>query len=163
MDGIGGKPAWAWIFSKWTFLSSCESTSDHSISNWRTSYSCCRCLVFLDCSGFPGHSQVFDRGGTNCGNSTVARWWPIQCCRRRATVEVYFSESPGLEDVGWKCVATYWSIRRRQIWSSIHKVICYCGCDMPLYAFALFLPSIINEVSLNHQSLLDQISNRLFY
>lgn len=30
-------------------------------------------------------------------------------------------------------------------------VICYTGCDMPLYAFSLFLPSIINQVSLTLQ------------
>ena len=28
----------------------------------------------------------------------------------------------------------------------------YIGCDMPLYAFALFLPSIINEVRLTLSS-----------
>jgi hypothetical protein len=28
----------------------------------------------------------------------------------------------------------------------------YVGCDMPLYAFALFLPSIIHEVRLSMSS-----------
>ncbi|KAG7094143.1 hypothetical protein E1B28_007755 [Marasmius oreades] len=31
-------------------------------------------------------------------------------------------------------------------WKTWAGMIIYCGCDMPLYAFALFLPSIINQL-----------------
>jgi len=67
----------------------------------------------------------------------------------------------------WKTwVGSMWRRMSLLLWREnwlIRKVICYSGSDMPLYAFSLFLPSIINQVSLNSQSSSNQIFDMLYY
>jgi hypothetical protein len=46
--------------------------------------------------------------------------------------------------MAWKYVVRVVGVTRA---SDLVLVILYCGSDMPLYAFSLFLPSIINQVS----------------
>ncbi|KAL9713602.1 hypothetical protein Ac2012v2_003213 [Leucoagaricus gongylophorus] len=115
MDGIGGKPAWAWIFSKWTFLSSFVAGV----------------LSFWIVQDFPDTAKFL----TEAERTVVIR---------RLQDDDQFSAAG--EELRWKYI-----FQSLLDWKTWVGMICYCGCDMPLYAFALFLPSIINELG-NHFS-----------
>jgi len=48
--------------------------------------------------------------------------------------------------MGWEWVARH-LLREVMITESLREIVfMYVGCDMPLYAFSLFLPTIINQV-----------------
>jgi hypothetical protein len=70
-------------------------------------------------------------------------------------VEVYPQERHGRQDLDRECVAFVLcgfasSMVADVVTNFIHyAVLVYAGSAGPLYAFALFLPSIINQVSIN--------------
>ncbi len=62
MDGIGGKGAWAWIFSECIHFELYVNRLLTCLSSGRISHDYRWCRLFLRYSGFPGHSEVPDRG-----------------------------------------------------------------------------------------------------
>ncbi|TFK66710.1 MFS general substrate transporter [Pluteus cervinus] len=110
MDGIGGKPAWAWIF----ILQGLATVLAGAASFW----------IIQD---FPDTAKFL----TEAERTVVIR---------RLQVDDQFSAA------GEK-------LRMKYIWQSLLDwktwlaMVVYMGSDMPLYAFSLFLPSIISELS----------------
>ncbi|KAI0057442.1 MFS general substrate transporter [Artomyces pyxidatus] len=108
MDGIGGKPAWAWIF----ILEGLATVLAGVLS-------------FVIIQDFPDTARFL---------SEKERTVVI----RRLQQDDQFSaagENLKLRNI-WKSILD---------WKTWVAMIVYVGSDMPLYAFSLFLPSIINE------------------
>lgn len=109
MDGIGGKPAWAWIF----ILEGLATVIAGLASFW----------IIQD---FPDTAKFLSEA-----ERTVVV--------RRLQGDDQFSAA------GEK-------LKMKYIWASLAdwktwiSMIIYAGCDMPLYAFSLFLPSIIAQL-----------------
>ncbi|RDB23798.1 hypothetical protein Hypma_008967 [Hypsizygus marmoreus] len=109
MDGIGGKPAWAWIF----ILEGLATVLAGVASFW----------IIQD---FPDTARFL----TEAERTVVVR---------RLQGDDQFS-------------AAGEQLKMKYIWQSLLDwktwvaMIIYMGCDAPLYAFSLFLPSIINQV-----------------
>ncbi|KAF8994343.1 MFS general substrate transporter [Cyathus striatus] len=109
MGGIGGRPAWAWIF----ILEGLLTVLAGAASFW----------IIQD---FPDTAKFL----TEEERTVVIR---------RLQSDDQFSA------VGEK-------LKMKYIWMSLTDwktwigMILYCGSDMPLYAFSLFLPSIINQL-----------------
>nr|GAT46679.1 predicted protein [Mycena chlorophos] len=109
MDGVGGKPAWAWIF----FLEGFVTIVAGILCLW---------LVH----DFPETAKFL---------TEEERAFVI----RRLQSDDQFSA--GGESFRWKTlVATF---KDPKMWLAM--TLCM-GCDMPLYAFSLFTPSIINQL-----------------
>ncbi|ETW78660.1 major facilitator superfamily [Heterobasidion irregulare TC 32-1] len=110
MGGIGGKPAWAWIF----ILEGLATVLAGALS-------------FFIIQDFPDTARFL----SDAERTVVVR---------RLQQDDQFSA--GGEELKWK-----------YIWKSIFDwktwvgMIVYTGSDMPLYAFSLFLPSIINQAT----------------
>jgi hypothetical protein len=110
--GVGGKPAWAWIF----ILEGLATIVAGVMSFW----------IVQD---FPDTAKFLREGE----RAVVVR---------RLQKDDQFSAAG--EDFG---------AQKRAIWEAVVSprtwlcMVLYAGADMPLYAFSLFLPSIINEVS----------------
>ncbi|THV02517.1 MFS general substrate transporter [Dendrothele bispora CBS 962.96] len=109
MDGIGGKPAWAWIFILEGLLTVVAGVA----SFW----------IIQD---FPDTAKFLSEA-----ERTVVV--------RRLQSDDQFSA--GGENLRWKYI-----FQSLLDWKTWVGMMTYCGCDMPLYAFSLFLPSIINQV-----------------
>ncbi|KAF9269232.1 MFS general substrate transporter [Marasmius fiardii PR-910] len=110
MDGIGGKPGWAWIF----ILEGLATVLAGVASFW----------IIQD---FPDTAKFLSEA-----ERTVIV--------RRLQGDDQFSAAG--EKLRWKY------IRQSLLdWKTWVGMIIYVGCDAPLYAFALFLPTIINQVS----------------
>ncbi|KXN84250.1 hypothetical protein AN958_12823 [Leucoagaricus sp. SymC.cos] len=109
MDGIGGKPAWAWIFI-------IEGLATVVVG----------LLSFFIIQDFPDTARFL----TEAERTVVIR---------RLQSDDQFSAAG--EKLRWKYI-----FQSLLDWKTWVGMICYCGCDMPLYAFALFLPSIINQL-----------------
>ncbi|ESK89347.1 high-affinity nicotinic acid transporter [Moniliophthora roreri MCA 2997] len=109
MDGVGGKPAWAWIF----ILEGLLTVVAGVFSFW----------IVQD---FPDTAKFLSEA-----ERTVVV--------RRLQSDDQFSA--GGEKLRWKYI-------RMSIldWKTWVGMLIYAGCDMPLYAFSLFLPSIINQL-----------------
>ncbi|EPQ56797.1 hypothetical protein GLOTRDRAFT_128218 [Gloeophyllum trabeum ATCC 11539] len=109
MAGIGGKPAWAWIF----ILEGLATVLAGAVSYW----------IIED---FPEHAKFLSEP-----EKTVVI--------RRLQSDDQFS-------------AAGETLKMKYIWKSLLDwktwlaMIVYMGADGPLYAFSLFLPSIISEV-----------------
>jgi predicted MFS family arabinose efflux permease len=109
MDGIGGKPAWAWIFileGLTTFLAGAAS--------------------FWIIQDFPDTAKFL----TEAERTVVIR---------RLQVDDQYSAA------GEKFRMKY-IFKSITDWKTWVAMICYVGGDMPLYAFSLFLPTIINQL-----------------
>ncbi|KAL0954000.1 hypothetical protein HGRIS_005157 [Hohenbuehelia grisea] len=109
MDGIAGKPAWAWIF----ILEGLATVLAGAASFW----------IIQD---FPDTAKFL----TEEERTVVIR---------RLQGDDQFSaagEKLKMKYI-WKSLAD---------WKTWIGMMIYCGCDMPLYAFSLFLPSIINQL-----------------
>lgn len=128
MDGIGGKPAWAWIF----ILEGLLTVIAGAMSFW----------IIQD---FPDTAKFL----TEAERTVVIR---------RLQEDDQFSAAG--EKLKWKYIwqslldwKTWLGSRFCQpskqgsISDKTSSVLLYMGSDGPLYAFSLFLPSIINEVS----------------
>ncbi|KAF8825596.1 hypothetical protein HHX47_DHR6000312, partial [Lentinula edodes] len=109
MDGIGGKPAWAWIF----ILEGLATVIAGALS-------------FFIIQDFPDTAKFL----TEAERTVVVR---------RLQGDDQFSAAG--EKLRMKYI--YKSILDWKTWIGM---IVYVGADMPLYAFSLFLPSIINQV-----------------
>ncbi|KAK0214784.1 MFS general substrate transporter [Armillaria fumosa] len=110
MDGIGGKPAWAWIFILEGLLTIVAALASY----W----------IIQD---FPSTAKFL---------SEAERTVVI----RRLQADSQFSAA------GEKFKMKY--IKQSLLdWKTWVGMMTFAGCAMPLYAFSLFLPSIINEVS----------------
>ncbi|KAH7915264.1 major facilitator superfamily domain-containing protein [Hygrophoropsis aurantiaca] len=108
MEGVGGKPAWAWIF----ILEGLATVIAGAVSFW----------IIVD---FPDDATFL----TEVERTVVIR---------RLQSDAQFSAAG--EKLQWKY------IRKSLVdWKTYLGIVVYAGSDMPLYAFALFLPSIIKE------------------
>ncbi|EJD47910.1 MFS general substrate transporter [Auricularia subglabra TFB-10046 SS5] len=109
MDGVGGKPAWAWIF----ILEGLATIVAGAMSFW---------LV----QDFPDTAKFL---------TETERTFVI----RRLQEDDQFSAAG--EKLRWRFI--WASVLDWKTWVGM---LCYAGCDGPLYAFSLFLPSIINSL-----------------
>ncbi|KAL0060590.1 hypothetical protein AAF712_012593 [Marasmius tenuissimus] len=109
MEGVGGKPAWAWIF----ILEGLATVIAGVASFW----------IIQD---FPDTAKFLSEA-----ERTVVV--------RRLQGDDQFSAAG--EKLKWKYI-----LQSLKDWKTWIGMLIYCGCDMPLYAFSLFLPSIINQV-----------------
>ncbi|CAL1714271.1 unnamed protein product [Somion occarium] len=109
MDGIGGKPAWAWIF----ILEGLLTVIAGAMSFW----------IIQD---FPDTAKFL----TEAERTVVIR---------RLQEDDQFSAAG--EKLKWKYI---W--QSLLDWKTWLGMLLYMGSDGPLYAFSLFLPSIINEL-----------------
>jgi len=109
MDGIGGKPAWAWIF----ILEGLATVLAGACSFW----------IIQD---FPENATFL---------TETERAFVI---RRLQNDDQY---SAGGEKLKWQ-----WIIDSLVDWKTWIGMLVYMGADGPLYAFALFLPTIISEL-----------------
>ncbi|KAJ7224133.1 major facilitator superfamily domain-containing protein [Mycena pura] len=109
MEGIGGKPAWAWIF----ILEGLVTVVAGAASFW----------IIQD---FPDTAKFL----TEAERTVVIR--------RLQADDQY---SAGGEALRWKYI---W--KSLIDWKTWVGMAVYTGADMPLYAFALFLPTIISQV-----------------
>ncbi|KAF8645057.1 hypothetical protein AX16_008115 [Volvariella volvacea WC 439] len=113
MDGVGGKPAWAWIF----ILEGLATVIAGAVSFW----------IIQD---FPNMAKFL----TEAERTVVIR---------RLQQDDQFSAAG--EALKWKYI--WKSLLDCKTWVGM---LMYCGADMPLYAFSLFLPSIINQVIITY-------------
>jgi len=109
MDGIGGKPAWAWIF----ILEGLATVFAGVASFW----------IIQD---FPDTAKFL----TEAERAVVVR---------RLQSDDQFSAAG--EELRWKYI---W--KSLTDWKTWVGMGIYVGADMPLYAFSLFLPTIINQL-----------------
>ncbi|KAJ3827529.1 MFS general substrate transporter [Lentinula raphanica] len=109
MDGVGGKPAWAWIF----ILEGLVTVVAGALS-------------FFIIQDFPDTAKFL----TEAERTLVVR---------RLQGDDQFSAA------GEKLKMKY-IFKSILDWKTWIGMIVYVGADMPLYAFSLFLPSIINQV-----------------
>ncbi|KAF4569603.1 hypothetical protein EYR40_008581 [Pleurotus pulmonarius] len=109
MEGVGGKPAWAWIF----ILEGLATVVAGVVSFW----------IIQD---FPDTAKFLSEA-----ERTVVV--------RRLQGDDQFSAAG--EKLRWKYI--WQSLLDWKTWVSM---MVYAGSDMPLYAFSLFLPSIINQL-----------------
>ncbi|KAF7430959.1 hypothetical protein PC9H_006674 [Pleurotus ostreatus] len=113
MEGIGGKPAWAWIF----ILEGLATVVAGIVSFW----------IIQD---FPDTAKFLSEA-----ERTVVV--------RRLQGDDQFSAAG--EKLRWKYIwQSLLDWKTTSVNASV-KVMVYAGSDMPLYAFSLFLPSIINQ------------------
>ncbi|KAI0135937.1 MFS general substrate transporter [Hypoxylon sp. NC0597] len=109
MDGIGGRPGWAWIFILEGLLT----------------------VIF----GFASFWMVHDF-------PDEARFLS-DADRARVVRRLKLDQQSSAEHEEWK---TSYLIAGLKDWKMWLGMVIYMGCDMPLYAFSLFLPSIIQEL-----------------
>ncbi|KAK7056439.1 hypothetical protein VNI00_002994 [Paramarasmius palmivorus] len=109
MDGVGGKPAWAWIF----ILEGLITVVAGVFSFW----------IIQD---FPDTAKFL---------SETERTVVV----RRLQSDDQFSAAG--EKLRWRYIK-----QSLFDWKTWVGMLIYAGCDMPLYAFSLFLPSIINQL-----------------
>ncbi|TFL02117.1 MFS general substrate transporter [Pterulicium gracile] len=109
MDGVGGKPAWAWIF----ILEGLATVVAGAVSFW----------IIQD---FPDEAKFL----TEEERTVVIR---------RLQGDDQFSAAG--EKLKWKYI---WS--SLVDWKTWIGMLMYAGSVMPLYAFSLFLPTIINQI-----------------
>ncbi|KAG1734029.1 MFS general substrate transporter [Suillus paluster] len=109
MNGIGGKPAWSWIF----IIEGIATILAGAVSFW----------IIVD---FPDNATFL----TEAERTVVIR---------RLQGDAQFSAAG--EKMQWRHIK-----KALTEWKTYIAMIVYAGVDMPLYAFALFLPSIINQV-----------------
>ncbi|KAI2463084.1 MFS general substrate transporter [Annulohypoxylon bovei var. microspora] len=109
MNGIGGRPGWAWIFILEGLLT----------------------VVF----GFASFWMVHDFPDQARFLSDDDR---IRVVRR-----LKLDQQSSAEHEEWKMSYLIAGLKDWKMWLGM---VIYMGCDMPLYAFSLFLPSIIQEL-----------------
>ncbi|KIY70557.1 MFS general substrate transporter [Cylindrobasidium torrendii FP15055 ss-10] len=109
MDGVGGKPGWAWIF----ILEGLATVVAGVLSFW----------IIQD---FPDNAKFL----TEAERTVVIR---------RLQSDDQFSAAG--EKLQWKYI--WMSLMDWKTWIGM---MIYAGSDMPIYAFSLFLPSIIQQL-----------------
>ncbi|KAG6850657.1 hypothetical protein H0H93_010385 [Arthromyces matolae] len=130
MDGVGGKPAWAWIFStKLTTMKRANTDKCLVLEGLATVVA--GFLSFWIIQDFPDTAKFL----TEAERTVVIR---------RLQSDAQFSAAG--ETLRWKYIWSAW-----MDWKTWIGMIIYMGCDGPLYAFSLFLPTIISQLG-EHQS-----------
>ena len=115
MDGIGGKPGWAWIFS--TFPPPVLEGLLTILAGL---------LSFFIIQDFPDTARF------------------LTPSERRAVIRRLKEDDQWSAEGEAFAIANVW--KSLGDWKSWVGMVVYAGADMPLYAFSLFLPSIINQV-----------------
>lgn len=121
MDGVGGRPGWAWIFILEGIL-----TVLAGFSSFR---------FVLDFPGETRHISVGEKA---------------RILRRLAEDQPHALEGSAARETEFKSRYLTVSLKDWKTWLSM---AIYMGCDMPLYAFSLFLPSIIDELDFGIEEL----------
>ncbi|TAQ87293.1 hypothetical protein B7494_g4398 [Chlorociboria aeruginascens] len=109
MDGLGGRPGWAWIF----ILEGIVTTLFGFGSFW---------LVH----DFPDGAKFLS-----------------EVDRARVVRRLKMDQQSSAEHEEFQMKYVWMAVKDYKMWLGM---IVYMGCDMPLYAFSLFLPSIISEL-----------------
>ncbi|KAH9897451.1 major facilitator superfamily domain-containing protein [Xylariomycetidae sp. FL2044] len=109
MDGIGGRPGWAWIF----ILEGLLTIVFAVFSFWMV-------------HDFPDSARFL---------SDVDR---VRVIRR-----LKLDQQSSAEHEEWHIKYLYAGLKDWKMWLGM---VIYMGCDMPLYAFSLFLPSIVQSL-----------------
>ncbi|KAK9771501.1 putative Major facilitator superfamily transporter [Seiridium cardinale] len=112
MEGIGGKPGWAWIFILEGLLT----------------------ILFGVASFWMVHDFPDD-----------ARFLSEQD-RARIMRRLKLDQQSSAEHEEFKMTYLWAGLKDWKMWLGM---VIYMGCDMPLYAFSLFLPSIVSELGWN--------------
>ncbi|KAI1205321.1 MFS general substrate transporter [Annulohypoxylon truncatum] len=120
MDGIGGRPGWAWIF----ILEGLLTVVFGVASFWMV-------------HDFPDQARFL---------SDVDR---IRVVRR-----LKLDQQSSAEHEEWKISYLIAGLKDWKMWLGM---VIYMGCDMPLYAFSLFLPSIIQELGWSTSTVRSQL------
>jgi MFS family permease len=107
MDGIGGRPGWAWIF----ILEGLGTVVIGVVSFW---------MVF----DFPAEANFLS-----------------ETDRKRVLRRLALDQQSEHEE--WK-MSSFWASLRD--WKTLVGAIIYMGADGSLYAFSLFIPTIINDL-----------------
>ena len=107
MDGIGGRPGWAWIF----ILEGLGTVVIGVVSFW---------MVF----DFPAEANFLS-----------------ETDRKRVLRRLALDQQPEHEE--WKMSSFCASLRD---WKTLLGAVIYMGADGSLYAFSLFIPTIINDL-----------------
>ncbi|KAN0068564.1 Major facilitator superfamily domain containing protein [Elaphomyces granulatus] len=109
MDGMGGRPGWAWIF----ILEGLGTVVIGVVSFW---------MVF----DFPAEAKFLS-----------------DTDRRRVLRRLALDQQSSAKHEEWK-MSHFWASVRD--WKTLVGAIIYMGCDGSLYAFSLFIPTIIKEL-----------------
>lgn len=109
MDGVGGKPGWAWIF----ILEGIVTVVFGATSVWMVH-------DFPDLATFLSDTD-----------------------RARVVRRLKLDQQSSAEHENLKMKYVWASLKDYKMWLGM---VIYMGCDMPLYAFSLFLPSIVLEM-----------------
>ncbi|KAL2021367.1 hypothetical protein VTK56DRAFT_7232 [Thermocarpiscus australiensis] len=112
MDGIGGRPGWAWIF----ILEGLLTIVVGVISFWMV-------------HDFPDEARFLSDQD-----------------RARVIRRLKLDKQSSAEHESFKMSYFWAAVKDWKMWLGM---IIYSGCDMPLYAFSLFLPTIINDLGWN--------------
>ena len=109
MEGIGGRPGWAWIF----ILEGIVTVLFGFVSFW----------VVHD---FPDEATFLSEQD-----------------RARVIRRLKMDQQSSAEHEEFKLKYVWMAMKDYKMWLGM---IIYMGCDMPLYAFALFLPTIVKDL-----------------
>lgn len=109
MDGVGGRPGWAWIF----ILEGVATVVIGIISFWAV-------------HDFPDEAKFLSEDD-----------------RRRVIRRLTLDQQSSAEHEEFK-MGYFWASLKD--WKTYLSAFIYAGCDAPLYAFSLFLPTIISEM-----------------
>ncbi|KAI1074582.1 MFS general substrate transporter [Whalleya microplaca] len=109
MDGIGGRPGWAWIF----ILEGLLTVVFGVLSFWMV-------------HDFPDQARFLSDDD-----------------RARVVRRLKMDQQSSAEHEEWKISYLYAGLKDWKMWLGM---VIYMGCDMPLYAFSLFLPSIVQNL-----------------
>ncbi|KAK3694422.1 major facilitator superfamily domain-containing protein [Podospora appendiculata] len=112
MDGIGGKPGWAWIF----ILEGLLTVVIGVVSFWMV-------------HDFPDEATFLSEDD-----------------RARVLRRLRLDQQSSAEHEEFKMSYFWAAIKDWKMWLGM---VIYMGCDMPLYAFSLFLPSIVAGLGWN--------------
>ena len=143
MDGIGGKRGWAWIFSESLF------SYERTFLTVLFPQHLCNHQIFLTSLT---HSPVLEGLATVLVG--IASFWMVfdfpdeahflsDIDRQRVIRRLKADQQSSAEHESFKMEYFWASVKDWKTW--LYALI-YMGCDCPLYAFSLFLPSIINAV-----------------
>ncbi len=120
MDGIGGRPGWAWIF----ILEGLLTVIFGLLSFWMV-------------HDFPDEARFLSAED-----------------RARVIRRLKMDQQSSAEHEEFRMSYFWAAVSDWKMWLGM---VIYMGCDMPLYAFSLFLPSIINNLGWNNTVVRSQL------
>ncbi|KAI0850387.1 MFS general substrate transporter [Daldinia vernicosa] len=120
MDGIGGRPGWAWIF----ILEGLLTIVFGAASFWMV-------------HDFPDQARFLSEDD-----------------RTRVVRRLKADQQSSAEHEEWNMSYLIAGLKDWKMWLGM---VIYMGCDMPLYAFSLFLPSIIQELGWSTSTVRSQL------